>query len=158
MCSSKLPEINPEKKVFSLVLPLSAGPCSLPFPLRPQLLGVTTTEASITRARWGKEAGSSITPRDQAAWIGSCLLRRSEDSGGLFEITMQSRPHCQVFNDTQIQLRAYSQRSLSNFTVDKQSKLSINLVPSFLKHLCTSCDVCVNCLQHKSVLTSHKLC
>lgn len=40
--------------------------------------------------------------RGEPAWIGSCLLCCSEDSGGLFEITMQSRPRCQVSNDTHI--------------------------------------------------------
>lgn len=40
--------------------------------------------------------------RGEAVWIGSCLLCCSEDSGGLFEITLQSQHCCQAFSDAQI--------------------------------------------------------
>lgn len=129
---------------------LSAGRCSLPFPLWPRPCGVTTAEASITQQDGRRRQAHPSQQRGEAVWIGSCLLRCSEDSGGLFEITMQSRPCCQVFNDTQI-CEVHTQRGLFFPTLLLTSKTSYQTK-------CVPCPMFFKAIKfsHKHVFTSFR--
>lgn len=80
---------------------LSAGQVTF-FTLWLQTCGCDTTKASITQPRWENETGSSITGerRGTRNWQLSPLVCRRLKR--LSEITMQSWPCCQAFNDTLI--------------------------------------------------------
>lgn len=80
---------------------LSAGQVTF-FTLWLQACGCDTTKASITQPRWENETGSSITGerRGTRNWQLSPLVCRRLKR--LSEITMQSWPCCQAFNDTLI--------------------------------------------------------